>query len=141
MFEDSLISGENFSITLVVENIGNNRHVSTPISSKLKHEIPITIPDVQVPHHLKETTSRLKDILLSMIGSDQTRKIVYYENVLTGLPVLVFYMKSYKYCNNIQRQHKNNNVYFVFHIKKKILFQKCMKCVSFAHKVSVDLSS
>lgn len=86
--------------------------------------------DENVPLYLEEIVSKLKGELLSIIGSDQIRKIVHYEN--SGTPVIVFYLRNHKYCNNVKRCHTSNNVYFVYQIKKKILYQKCMKCVTYS---------
>ena len=110
-----------------------SKSVNSIINPDTKSFSSIVNPDENVPLYLEEILSKLKAELLSIIGSDQIRKIVHYDN--SGTPVIVFYLKNHKYCNNVKKCHTNNNVYFVYQINKKSLYQKCMKCVTYSSDV------
>jgi DNA-directed primase/polymerase protein len=48
----------------------------------------------------------------SILNLDNGKKIIYS-------------IKNYRYCENIKRPHKSNNIYFVVDIDRNCLFQKC----------------
>ncbi|XP_065921285.1 DNA-directed primase/polymerase protein isoform X2 [Magallana gigas] len=39
--------------------------------------------------------------------------------------LIVYEMANYRFCHNVERSHKSNNVMFVVDLKKKIYYQKC----------------
>nr|XP_022315543.1 DNA-directed primase/polymerase protein-like isoform X2 [Crassostrea virginica] len=47
--------------------------------------------------------------------------------------VIVYEMVNYRYCHNVQRSHKSNNVMFVVDLKKKVYYQKCLDPVCRSH--------
>ena len=38
---------------------------------------------------------------------------------------IIYNIKNYRYCENIKRPHKSNNIYFVVDIDRNCIFQKC----------------
>lgn len=63
--------------------------------------------------------------LTSFIKPGQIGNVIHYKNESTGCPILVYNVNGYRYCPNIQRCHKKNEIYFIANIRKRYIVQKC----------------
>ncbi|XP_023216366.1 DNA-directed primase/polymerase protein-like [Centruroides sculpturatus] len=66
----------------------------------------------QIDHFIKD--------LISNNGKGYIYKIDFYQN-----SILEYSTCNYRYCKNIGREHKSNNVIIVVSLKKRVYFQKC----------------
>ncbi|PBC29382.1 Coiled-coil domain-containing protein [Apis cerana cerana] len=68
----------------------------------------------------------------SMIYPGKIRLCKYFEDV----KILVYEILGYRYCENIDRWHKSNNIFWVVNLKNKTIYQKChdQDCFGFKSK-------
>ena len=64
-------------------------------------------------------------IVESQIGNGRIRSITKYENEGTNKPMLIYEITNYSFCDNINRAHRNNNIYFVGDISRMCIYKKC----------------
>lgn len=69
----------------------------------------------------------LDKVVLNQIGSSgYIRKVITYGNwSSTNKPMLVYEIGGYSFCENINRSHKNNHVFFVADIIRNCVYKKC----------------
>ena len=83
--------------------------------------------------------SEIPRLICNIIRPGLIRKVIYHENRNTGQPILVFDVSGYKYCSNIGKNHRSNNIYFVAQILKKYVYQKCYSCIDYkGHPIKVE---
>ena len=72
--------------------------------------------------------------LISLIKPGHIKKVIFHDNVRTNMPVIIYNVSGYNYCQNIQRCHKNNNVFFIANIYKRQIIQRChdYECSTFS---------
>lgn len=71
----------------------------------------------------------------SLIGIGQISNAVIFDNKgTTNMPMIMYNIKNYNYCENVVRSHKSNNIYYIADISKNCVFQKCHKCIGFRGK-------
>ena len=69
-------------------------------------------------------SSKLSDIekyLKSNINQGKISNVKFFEN----RNIVIFDVKNFRFCHNIGREHKRNNIYYVYDINKMVLYQKC----------------
>ena len=59
------------------------------------------------------------------ITNGHISSIRFYENVGTRKPMIVYEIMNMRFCGNIGRSHKSNNIYYVADISRKCIYQKC----------------
>lgn len=64
-------------------------------------------------------------LIVSIIEPGKIKKVKFFENVNTQKPVVIYDVSGYRYCQNIGRSHKSNNIYFVANIMEQYVQQKC----------------
>lgn len=110
IFFESLISDKN----LVVNTLG-----FTPNYTEFQ---------VRVPRQNDQNISNFPEIdnfVQTLIGNGKIRSIKVFENKETSKPMIVYGIEGYKYCENVKREHKSNNVYFIADIVRQCVFSKC----------------
>ncbi|GIY87197.1 hypothetical protein CDAR_68811 [Caerostris darwini] len=110
-------------------------------------EVPVKIPrrNISPKNKLNFSGSNSKspypevDVFVSSIikddlGTGFIRKWSY----LQAEEILVYEIGNYRFCNNIGRHHKSNNIMIIVDMKKKIYYQKCHdpQCRAEAYKSS-----
>ncbi|KAG6800742.1 DNA-directed primase/polymerase protein isoform X1 [Apis mellifera caucasica] len=68
----------------------------------------------------------------SMIYPGKIRLCKYFEDI----KILVYEILGYRYCENIDRWHKSNNIFLVVNLKNNTIYQKChdQDCFGFKSK-------
>ena len=68
----------------------------------------------------------IDNIVRSQIGSGKIRKIKMYENKeTTNKPILIYEIAGYHFCDNVKRNHRSNNIYFIADVCRMCIYQKC----------------
>ncbi len=78
---------------------------------------------VTPPRLTQEEVDNLRTFILSIVPNGFIRRCNYYEET----EQLVFYIGGNKYCENIQREHKSNHVFYVVSLARGggIYYQRC----------------
>ena len=63
--------------------------------------------------------------LTLFIKPGKIRTVIHYKNENTGCPMVVYNVSGYRFCPNIQRCHKENEIYFIANIRKRFFTIKC----------------
>ena len=63
--------------------------------------------------------------LTLFIKPGKIRTVIHYKNENTGCPTVVYNVSGYRFCPNIQRCHKENEIYFIANIRKRYFTIKC----------------
>ena len=125
LFLDSLVSDKSLLVNV------SSTDILKPCEDTSVRIDTFDVNDTSVPSNLKVLVSEISMGLIPMIANGKIRKVKFFENRGTSASVLIFELSNFGFCLNINREHKRNNVYFVFNLKSRLLFQKCMKCVGF----------
>ena len=64
----------------------------------------------------------LDSYIKSVVKNGYIKHWKYFEKTQT----IVYYIENYRYCHNIQREHKSNGIMLVVNIKRGIWYQKCL---------------
>ena len=68
----------------------------------------------------------IDNIVRSQIGGGKIRKIKMYENKgTTNKPILIYEIAGYHFCDNVKRNHRSNNIYFIADVCRMCIYQKC----------------
>lgn len=73
----------------------------------------------------------IDQFIKSIIGKGYISKKTFFENGNTNKPMLMYNIKNFNYCENVQRDHKSNTIYYVADISRLVVYQKCHKCSGF----------
>ena len=73
----------------------------------------------------------IDQFIKSLIGKGYISKKTFFENGNTKKPMLMYNIKNFNYCENVQRYHKSNTIYYVADINRLVVYQKCHKCSGF----------
>ena len=115
VFLDSLVSGKDFDV-----NVAN---VTTPIFSGVK-----TFRARREPTYNHDSERAgfkgIEERIKSIIFPGYIRSITVFNNSDSG-KVLVYRVDGFRFCLNINREHKKNNVYFVYNFLTDELYQRC----------------
>ncbi|XP_067130467.1 DNA-directed primase/polymerase protein-like [Centruroides vittatus] len=119
IFLDSLITYfENTNIQLLKFN-KESEHVRTKKKS-ITNFIGYKGPVCHYQHsNYPQIDQFIKDLIFNN-GKGYIYKIDFYQN-----SILEYSTCNYRYCKNIGREHKSNNVIIVVSLKKRVYFQKC----------------
>ncbi|XP_066595529.1 DNA-directed primase/polymerase protein-like [Prorops nasuta] len=71
----------------------------------------------------------LDEYIQSIVKPGKIRTCKYLE----GGELILYEIMEYRYCQNIGRQHKSNNIYWIVDLNKKVMYQKCHdeECANF----------
>ena len=65
-------------------------------------------------------------IVKEIIQGGRIREVKSYQNSnSTSKPMLIYEISGNRFCRNIDREHKRNNVYYVYDVTANCMYQKC----------------
>ncbi|GBN50601.1 DNA-directed primase/polymerase protein [Araneus ventricosus] len=77
------------------------------------------------PQNSKSPYPEVDNFVLSLIKDDKTMGFIRKWSYLQTEDILVYEIGNYRFCHNIGRHHKSNNIMIVVDMKRKIYYQKC----------------
>ncbi|CAL1269321.1 unnamed protein product [Larinioides sclopetarius] len=89
------------------------------LSSRRKIDISGTPQDSKSPY------PEVDNFVLSLIKDDKTVGFIRKWSYLQTDDILVYEIGNYRFCHNIGRHHKSNNIMIVVDMKRKNYYQKC----------------
>ena len=114
LFLDSLVSDKNLVVNTFSAD-SNPEFESTTI---------IECPPVSNNPSLPSKLTEIKSLLKTLIKPGTISDIKFYENKGRS-SMIIFEIRNFKFCQNIQREHKKNNIYYVCDVNKSVMYQKC----------------
>ena len=126
IFRASLISN-------VSNQIGVLSHTETSCAN-------LDVPCAPPPMDIKSTRGKYKspyheieDLIVAKVYPGTIRECIFRPNRL------LFQISGNRFCDNVQRQHTNNNIYFIVNLEDLTLMQACHSCFGFRGKpVKID---
>ncbi|KAF8763742.1 DNA-directed primase/polymerase protein like [Argiope bruennichi] len=124
IFYDSLVTffrnGSNFTklLSYDTDRIPEKIPTST-LSSRRKIDISGT------PQNSKSPYPEVDNFILNVIKDNISVGFIRKWSYLQTEDILVYEIGNYRFCHNIGRHHKSNNIMFIVDMKRKIYYQKC----------------
>ncbi|GFT17605.1 hypothetical protein TNCV_2587201 [Trichonephila clavipes] len=78
-----------------------------------------------ITQNSKSPYPEVDNFVLSIIKDDITAGFIRKWSYVETEDILVYEIGSYRFCSNIGRHHKSNNIMIIVDMKKKIYYQKC----------------
>ena len=117
---------EAFLDTLVCDK---NLIVNMPIHDESPSIKELPMATLQPTFSSKQNKSSdhplIDKIVKSQIDQGRIKTITKYENKGTNKPMLIYEIANYNFCDNINKAHRSNNIYFVGDISRKCIYKKC----------------
>ncbi|MPC23990.1 DNA-directed primase/polymerase protein-like [Portunus trituberculatus] len=77
--------------------------------------------DVEMKGYCQSPYPEIDDFIQSLIGSGSIHSWHYFSQ----REVIVYNIVQYRFCHNINREHKRNNIMYVVNVKEGMYYQKC----------------
>ena len=125
-FLDYLVCGKDFdvnvpSLAMELGRLNGFSKISCECTSdelKLREEKPVS--NIAINEMFKHIGERLNRIIYPGSVCD----VKMYNNYGAS-KVLVVHVKGFRYCLNVNKEHKKNNIYFVYKVESFDLYQRC----------------
>ncbi|GFT94831.1 hypothetical protein NPIL_10191 [Nephila pilipes] len=124
IFYDSLVTyfrnGNNFTKLLSYDlNPIAEKIPKSILQARFKNEI------CGISQNSKSPYPEVNNFVLNLIKDDMTTGFIRKWSYIEIEDIVVYEIGNYRFCNNIGRHHKSNNIMIIVDMKRKIYYQKC----------------
>nr|XP_039272762.1 DNA-directed primase/polymerase protein-like [Styela clava] len=122
VFYASLVSNVKFHSNIKILS------VDMPPRIKKENELNKILSSDNVPYtdSFESPFPSLKDFINSIVNSNDTKGCVNKWTFFPCSNTIIYNISGNRFCNNINRQHKSNHIYYVADLNSKVCYQKCL---------------
>ncbi|XP_052266750.1 DNA-directed primase/polymerase protein-like isoform X1 [Dreissena polymorpha] len=124
LFYDSLIANIKYSRKLRILDFAEesefkvSAHTCGPASKRQQSEATLD-------GYYKSPYPEVDEYIVSIITENDKRGVVRHWTYFHQGELLVYEIAKYRFCHNIAREHKSNNIMFIADLPRGVFYQKC----------------